>query len=207
MSTTHRLHVQEDMDGSPNSTVNNHGSKEERLHGKPVPHDPAGATWFLLLALAEGQQRVATQSQASVAAITTTASSLGKGSTSNLLNPRTHVARGVRGEEIAHTLGLRIHYKKWLQRTRAMTGGDACSTRAHSGSKLSQGGTGDTTISCCPTSDNAPLLFFPVHCRQVRLKTRELWHHHLLLLRADRPGVKKRRYKGVSINPCCLHPI
>jgi len=72
------------MDGSPNSTVNNHGSKEERLHGKPVPHDPAGATWFLPLALAEGQQRVATQSQASVAAIATTASSLGRETLLNL---------------------------------------------------------------------------------------------------------------------------
>ena len=72
------------MDGAPNSTVNNHGSKEERLHGKPVPHDPAGATWHSPLALAEGQQRVATQSQASVAAIATTASSLGRETLLNL---------------------------------------------------------------------------------------------------------------------------
>ena len=123
-------------------------------------NDPAWATWHSPLAHAEGRQRVGTTRLCrGDCSSDSRASSLGKGSTSNLLNPRTHVGRGVRGEGIAHTLGLRIHHKKWLQRTRAMTGGDACSTRAHSGSKLSQGGTGDTTISCCPTSDNAPILF------------------------------------------------
>jgi hypothetical protein len=112
------------VDRSPTTRTRGHGrfAKQHRQQSwkqggdvsrETSSNDPAWATWHSPLAHAEGRQRVGTTRLCrGDCSSDSRVSSLRKGSTFNLLNPRTHVARGVRGEGIAHPLGLRIHHKK-----------------------------------------------------------------------------------------------